>query len=117
MHYAVRDISKHDFCPLCDHHWNYHYGELGSCRKCIGHLCGLVEDQAAGSCGLVLDEEDLMRLSWHIRLPGPFSLSGTIWRSKPKHKGYVRKWAILDCGHAHRSSEAYQACVKKQVRA
>jgi len=54
-----------------------------------------------------------MRLSWHIRLPGPFSLSGTIWRSKPKHKGYVRKWAILDCGHAHRTAEAYQMCVKK----
>lgn len=54
-----------------------------------------------------------MRLGWHVHLFGPFSLSGTLWKSQPKHKGYVRKWEILDCGHAHRSAEAYKNCVRK----
>ena len=29
-----------------------------------------------------------MRLGWSIPLPGPFRLSGTIWRSKRRRPGY-----------------------------
>jgi hypothetical protein len=50
-----------------------------------------------------------MRLGWHVHLIGPFSLGGTVWRSKPR-----RRYKVLDCGHAHRTQEAYQKCRQRQ---
>jgi len=55
-----------------------------------------------------------MRLGWRVRLFGPFTLGGTIWRTKTRRKpAQTRKWPILDCGHAHRSREAYDTCVRR----
>lgn len=52
-----------------------------------------------------------MRLGWRVHLIGPFSLSGTVWRSKRR-----RKYPVLACGHAHRSREAYEKCVTRNRR-
>lgn len=46
-----------------------------------------------------------VRLGWHIGLPGPFYLGGTLW-----HSPYRRRYRTLDCGHAHRSQAAYDSC-------
>lgn len=46
-----------------------------------------------------------MRLGWHIGLPGPFYLGGTVYQSR-----YRRRYRVLDCGHAHRSQAAYDTC-------
>ena len=53
-----------------------------------------------------------MRLGWSIHLPGPFYVSGTIWRSHHQH-GYQRKYPILPCGHAHRSQRTYDECLRR----
>ena len=55
-----------------------------------------------------------MRLGWHVHLFGPFYIGGTIARTPPV--GYQRKYQILDCGHAHRSIEAYNDCVRRHRR-
>lgn len=52
-----------------------------------------------------------MRLGWHIPLPGPFYLAGTIWRSKSR-----RRYPVQDCGHAHRTRQAYVECRMRQQR-
>ena len=50
-----------------------------------------------------------MRLGWHVHIWGPFYLGGTVAQT---HKGYQRKYQILDCGHAHRTIEAYNKCTR-----
>lgn len=52
-----------------------------------------------------------MRLGWRIGLPGPFSIGGTLWRSKPK-----RRYKVLSCGHAHRTEQAYLNCKDRKTR-
>ena len=48
-----------------------------------------------------------MRLGWRIHLFGPFYVGGTVVQT---HREYVRKYQPLDCGHAHRSLQAYYDC-------
>lgn len=47
-----------------------------------------------------------MRLGWRIHLFGPFYIGDTIIQTH----GYVRKYKTLDCGHAHRTRQAYDEC-------
>jgi hypothetical protein len=55
-----------------------------------------------------------MRLGWHIHIWGPFYLSGTVAQTKPSGgRAYQRKYQTLDCGHAHRTIEAYNNCVRR----
>lgn len=46
-----------------------------------------------------------MRIYWSLPLPGPFRIGGTLWRSKRR-----RRYPVLDCGHAHRTRQAYERC-------
>lgn len=55
-----------------------------------------------------------MRLGWRIPLPGPFSLSGTVWRSKRRRA--TPRYKVLDCGHAHRTEQAHRECLEAGVR-
>lgn len=52
-----------------------------------------------------------MRLGWHVHLLGPFYLGGTIWQSKRR-----RRYPIQDCGHAHRTKQAYVDCKMRTWR-
>lgn len=60
-----------------------------------------------------------MRLGWHIPLGGPFSLSGTIWRSKRRRKrapafhGTLPGWK---CPHNHSRQDLAIACAQREVR-
>lgn len=56
-----------------------------------------------------------MRLGWRIPLPGPFSLSGTVWRSK-RPKPVTRQYKVQSCGHAHRTEQAHRECLEAGVR-
>jgi hypothetical protein len=57
-----------------------------------------------------------MRLGWSIPLPGPFRLSGTIWRSQrrrgPVYHGTLPGWA---CPHAHRRLDTAEACARREA--
>lgn len=33
-----------------------------------------------------------MRLGWHIGLPGPFYLAGTIWRSRRRRRAVMQEY-------------------------
>ena len=46
-----------------------------------------------------------MRIGWRIGLPGPFYIGGTVWRSRRR-----RRYPVLECGHAHRTRQAYLRC-------
>jgi hypothetical protein len=60
-----------------------------------------------------------MRLGWSIPLPGPFWLSGTIWRSRhrrrrtPVYHGTLPGWR---CAHDHRREDTAQACAEREAR-
>jgi hypothetical protein len=63
-----------------------------------------------------------MRLGWSIPLGGPFRLSGTIWRSKRRRRGYhgklpampgYRKWT---CPHNHSRPDLAIACAQREAR-
>ena len=59
-----------------------------------------------------------MRLGWHVPLPGPFTLSGTIWRSRRRrarsyHGSLPGGWT---CAHAHRTESAAEACARREQR-
>lgn len=59
-----------------------------------------------------------MRLGWSIPLPGPFRLSGTIWRSRyrrrraPVYHGTLPGW---QCPHNHRREDTAQACAQREA--
>jgi hypothetical protein len=60
-----------------------------------------------------------MRLGWSIPLPGPFRLSGTVWRSKPRRRpqapvyhGTLPGWA---CPHDHRRLDTATACAQREA--
>lgn len=56
-----------------------------------------------------------MRLGWRIPLPGPFFLSGTIWRSRrPYWYGYMPDGSR--CPHHHRRKDTAQACTAREAR-
>jgi hypothetical protein len=58
-----------------------------------------------------------MRLGWHIPLPGPFFLSGTVWRSKRRtHRqvwhGTLPGWR---CPHNHTRPDTAVACANREL--
>jgi hypothetical protein len=60
-----------------------------------------------------------MRLGWSIPLPGPFRLSGTIWRSKPrrrKGRGYHGTLPGWKCPHNHSREDLAVACAQREAR-
>lgn len=58
-----------------------------------------------------------MRLGWSIPLPGPFRLSGTIWRSRRRrgrvYHGTLPGW---QCPHGHRREDTAVACAQREQR-
>jgi len=61
-----------------------------------------------------------MRLGWHVHLLGPFTLGGTIWRSRsrsrrrgPVYHGTLPGW---QCPHDHRREDTAQACAQREAR-
>jgi hypothetical protein len=62
-----------------------------------------------------------MRLGWSIPLPGPFRLSGTIWRSgrrrrrsrTPVWHGQLPGW---QCPHNHTREDTAVACARREAR-
>lgn len=58
-----------------------------------------------------------MRLGWHIPLPGPFSLSGTLWRSRRRrarvYRGTLPGWR---CPHDHRREDTAIECARREAR-
>jgi hypothetical protein len=56
-----------------------------------------------------------MRLGWSIGLPGPFRLSGTIWRSRRRrtYRGTLPGWR---CRHRHARRDLAVACAQREAR-
>ena len=46
-----------------------------------------------------------MRIGWRIPLPGPFSVGGTVWRSKPRPK------SAMTAGHVNREHRRFNAAI------
>lgn len=57
-----------------------------------------------------------MRLGWSIPLPGPFRLSGTIWRSKRRRRGYHGTLPGWKCPHLHSRQDLAVACAQREAR-
>lgn len=59
-----------------------------------------------------------MRLGWSIPLPGPFRLSGTIWRSRRRQR-LVYHGTLPDgweCPHEHRREDTAIECARREAR-
>ena len=66
-----------------------------------------------------------MRIGWRIPLPGPFSVSGTVWRSKPRRRskpghpaqqrqrGYNGTLQGWTCPHNHSRPDLAVACAQR----
>jgi hypothetical protein len=55
-----------------------------------------------------------MRLGWSIPLPGPFRLSGTLWRSRPRgYHGTLPGW---QCPHRHQREDLARDCARREQR-
>lgn len=61
-----------------------------------------------------------MRLGWNIPLPGPFFLSGTIWRSRSRRQHVPRYHGTLTdgwkCPHFHLREDTANACAAAELR-
>lgn len=57
-----------------------------------------------------------MRIGWHIPLPGPFSIGGTVWRSKRRHRGYHGTLPSWKCPHNHSRPDLAEACAQREAR-
>jgi hypothetical protein len=64
-----------------------------------------------------------MRLGWSIPLPGPFRLSGTIWRSKRRrHRKRRTVWhgtlpgVHWQCPHNHARPDLADACAQREAQ-
>lgn len=59
-----------------------------------------------------------MRLGWHVHLLGPFSLSGTVWRSKRRRHAVVYHGMVdgRKCPHNHRRPDTAEACAEREAR-
>jgi hypothetical protein len=58
-----------------------------------------------------------MRIGWHIPLPGPFSVGGTLWRSKPRRRrGYHGTLPGWKCPHNHSRPDLAEACAQREAR-
>jgi hypothetical protein len=59
-----------------------------------------------------------MRFGWHINLPGPFGLGGTIWQSRPRRRP-VYHGTLPDgweCPHNHRREDTAIDCANRELR-
>ena len=55
-----------------------------------------------------------MRLGWRIHLFGPFTLGGTIWRSRRRgFHGTLPGWR---CPHNHTREDTAVACAQREAR-
>ncbi len=58
-----------------------------------------------------------MRLGWSVPLPGPFRLSGTVWRSRRRRRevwhGTLPGWK---CPHDHSRPDLATACASREAR-
>lgn len=57
-----------------------------------------------------------MRIGWHIPLPGPFSIGGTVWRSKRRRRGYHGTLPSWKCPHNHSRPDLAEACAQREAR-
>jgi hypothetical protein len=58
-----------------------------------------------------------MRIGWRIPLPGPFSVGGTVWRSKPRRRrGYHGTLPGWKCPHNHSRPDLAEACAQREAR-
>lgn len=59
-----------------------------------------------------------MRIGWSIRLPGPFYLAGTLWRSKKRRQRVYHGTLGTDwiCPHNHRREDTALACAHREER-
>jgi hypothetical protein len=58
-----------------------------------------------------------VRIGWHIPLPGPFSVGGTLWRSKPRRRpGYHGTLPGWKCPHNHSRPDLAEACAQREAR-
>jgi hypothetical protein len=59
-----------------------------------------------------------MRIGWHIPLPGPFSVGGTLWRSKSRRRGPVYHGRLpgWKCPHNHSRPDLAEACAEREAR-
>jgi hypothetical protein len=57
-----------------------------------------------------------MRLGWHIHLFGPFSVGGTLWRSKRRRRGYHGTLPGWKCPHGHSRPDLAEACAQREAR-
>jgi hypothetical protein len=58
-----------------------------------------------------------MRLGWRIHLLGPFSVGGTVWRSRRRrgrvYHGTLPGWK---CPHSHSRMDLAVACAQREAR-
>jgi hypothetical protein len=57
-----------------------------------------------------------MRLGWHVHLLGPFSVGGTIWRSRRRRRGYHGTLPGWKCPHNHSRMDLAMACAQREER-
>jgi len=70
-----------------------------------------------------------VRIGWHIPLPGPFSIGGTVWRSKSRRRrsrtrrrtaaarrGYHGTLPGWTCPHNHSRPDLAEACAQRYAR-
>ena len=57
-----------------------------------------------------------MRFGWHVYLPGPFGVGGTIWRSKRRQRGYHGTLPGWKCPHNHQREDTAIACAQREAR-
>lgn len=60
----------------------------------------------------------IVRLGWHVHLLGPFSVGGTIWRSKARRRGPAYHGTLpgWKCAHNHSRPDLAQACAQREAR-
>lgn len=57
-----------------------------------------------------------MRLGWSVPLPGPFRLSGTLWRSRRRPRGFHGTLPGWQCPHNHERQDTAIACAQREAR-
>jgi hypothetical protein len=57
-----------------------------------------------------------MRFGWSIPLPGPFRLSGTLWRSRPRRRVWHGTLPGWQCPHDHPRKDAATECARREAR-
>lgn len=57
-----------------------------------------------------------MRIGWSIPLPGPFRLSGTLWRSGRRRRVYHGTLPGWKCRHRHSRPDLARACAQREAQ-